>query len=293
MLRLAVLVVAVLVEVGLTGRAMAGAPKPILAAGNGTLASIDMNDNGVPDESGDCNIFATAQADGSGLVITGEQLTGDKARPCEGQCFGSGFVSPGGGGFGEAIINSCDYAGAPFVPLLADFCSSLSSCLSGNPTATGGGPAGFSAPVLTAGAIFRVTQSFRAGFGQLCSAGGPAAEITGEDGVKVLRNFFPYPDAQNATHMCVSNVPVQVESMDGFVFKTACVPVSDGFTPLAFAGEEPFAIIPFVGLLPCGEVRGAPTANEWGLISLMAALLGLGVWGLGRRRSFSAGLPLP
>lgn len=291
MLRLAVLVVAVLVEVGLAGRAMAGTMTDITVSGNKTIASIDMNDNGTPDEPADCNLSARANPDGSGLVIHGEQDGSNKARPCEGDCFGSGFVSHD---FAEAIINSCEYAFAPFVPLVADFCTSLSSCLSSSASQSAGTVAGNgSVPVLTAGAIFRVTQSFRAGFGQLCSAGGPAVEITGEDGVKVLRNLFPYPDAESATHMCVDNVPVQVQDSGDFVQKTACFPVNNGVSAYAFDDGPPFALIVFDSLLPCGEVRGAPTASEWGLISLMVALLGLGVWGLGRRRSFSAGLPLP
>jgi hypothetical protein len=295
MLRLAVLVVAVLMQLGWAGSTLAAEVLDVEAAGNRNLASIDMNDNGIPDEEEDCNLSATSGADGSNLMIKGTQESGNKARPCseDGTCYGSGFVS---NGFGEAIINSCDYASLPFVPLVADFCETLPSCLAASATSgqSAGQPSG---PVnIAAGTILRLEQGFRAGSGQLCSAGGPAVEVTGDDGVTVLRNLYPYPSEENATHMCVDNVPVQVVmggNSDPFVNKTVCFPVNDGVTPLAMSGQDPFAIIRFVDLAPCGAgTRPVPTASEWGLMALIATLLGFGAWTLGRRRGF-AGLPLP
>lgn len=299
MLRLAVLGVAVLVQMGVASNAFAGTPQDVLAAGRTTIASIDADGDGVPDEPEDCNLSAQVVPNGNSgaLLITGQQDVppSDKLRPCRGVCGGSGFVSSD---FAEAQLNGCDYAHPPAVPLLADFCSTLEICTSssaisagtGKPAGSGGGPV-----VLRAGAIFRVANGFRAGFGQLCLAGGPAAEITTDNGTTVLRQLFPYPNAQNPTHMCVNNVPVQTGHPSDYELKTACFPVDNGATPLALSGspEEPFAIIDLEQLFPCGAVRGAPSVNEWGLIALAASLLAFGVWALGRRRAFAAGLPLP
>jgi hypothetical protein len=292
--------VAVLAQVILGGSALAADSQNVLAAGRSTLASIDANDNGIPDEEDDCNLSATAIPTGPGsalLNVLGQQDAeeSDKLRPCRGSCEGSGFMSSE---FGEVTLNTCDYAGPPFVPLLADFCSTLESCTSEMATSGASGQtAGFDGDepvVLRAGAIFRIVSG-AAGFGQLCIAGGPAAEVTGDDGVTVLRQLFAYPPgSSDPTHMCLDNLPVQMGESSEFEMKTACFPVANGVVPLALSGnpEAPFAIIDFGRLLPCGAVRGAPTVNEWGLIGLAAGLLGLGVWALGRRREF-AGMPLP
>jgi hypothetical protein len=148
---------------------------------------------------------------------------------------------------------------------------------------------------LRAGAITRVSTG-PAGFGQLCTAGGPAVEVTGDNGVTVLRQLFKYPNAQNPTWMCVDNFPVQKGDSPDFVNTTACFPVEgNGTAPIALSGnpDQPFAIIDFQDLLACGRARGAPTVSEWGLMILTTSLLAFGVWTLSRRRAFAAGLPLP
>ena len=289
MLRLAALVVVVLVEMGFAHRALGALPPEVKFAGQTIIGSIDMSQNGVPDEPGDCNF--TAYSDGSSLVIAGTQMSGTKARACLGTCTGSGFVSAD---FAEAIINDCAWGsgspGAPFVPLVADFCTTLSSCQSD--TGPAAHVAGASPLQITAGVLTRIVTSTVAGFGQLCTAGGPAAEITTDRGVKVVRNLFNYPSAGTPTHMCASGVPVQLEDED-IVNRTVCFPVAEGVTPISIGDEPPLAVIPLDALPGCGAARGAPTTSEWGLIGLMLSLLTLGVWGLSRRRGFAEELRLP
>lgn len=291
MLRLAAagLVAGLLMAAGLPDRVDAGSQVPITVAGQQNIAVIDANENGILDEEDDCVFRARSETNGSNLVISGLQDEGpNQLRACTGDCNGSGFMSSD---FGEVMLDDCEFAFAPFVPLRADFCSTLSSCTSETPTLAqpaGNGPG----PVeLRAGAIFRTLTSFRAGFGQVCSAGGPAVEITGEDGVKVLRELFPFPPG-DPTHMCVNNVPVQLASDDSFVNKTACFPVSGGVADFAFLDGEPFARISFVALQACGAVAGVPTASEMGLGILLLALLVFGVRTLSRRRGFAEVLPL-
>lgn len=292
MLRLAAvgMVAVLLVAAGLPGRVDAGAAVPITVAGQQNIAVIDANENGILDEEEDCVFRARAEISGFGLVISGIQDEGpNQLRACTGDCTGSGFMSAD---FGEVLLDDCEFAFAPFVPLRADFCSSLANCQNAPAIAQ---PAGFDgAPVvLRAGSIFRTLTSFNAGFGQLCSAGGPAVEITGEDGVKVLRELFPFPPG-NPTHMCVSNVPVQLESNDQFVNKTACFPVNGGVADFAFLGspEEPFARIAFEALPACGATAGVPTTSQLGLIVLLLGLLLFGVRTLSRRPGFAQVLPL-
>lgn len=278
-----------LVGAGLPGRVDAGSKVPITVAGQQIIAIIDANDNGELDED-DCTFRARSETNGANLTIEGTQDDGPNLlRACTGKCYGSGFVSAG---FGEAMLESCQFAHPPFVPLRADFCSSLSSCQNApsvaQPAGNGSGPL-----VLRAGSIFRTSTSFNAGFGQLCSAGGPAVEITGDDGVKVLRELFPFPPG-NPTHMCVSNVPVQLESNDQFVNRTACFPVSGGVADFAFLGSEgePFARVTFEALPACGATAGVPTTSQLGLAVLLLALLLFGVRTLSRRRGFAEVLPL-
>jgi hypothetical protein len=276
----------------------------ILAAGDDKLGVIDANDNGVINEDDDCVVHASTDG-GGGLLITGRQNSDapDRMRLCtnqndlaenEGHCFGSGM---GGPDSAEASLEDCEFAGGPFVPMLAQFCSSLSSCLSAQ-TATGaaGRAAGAAPPHLTAGAVFQTlfVTPFRSGSGQLCNAGGPAVQITGDDNVTVLRELVPFPDASNPTHMCVHNVPVQL-TFGGKVLRTVCFPVRNNAVDLALEtdSENPFAIIDLTGLPGCGGRTAAPTMSEWGLILLLGTLLAVGTWGLGRRRGFYQSLPLP
>jgi hypothetical protein len=288
MLRLAALVVVVLVEMGIAHAGFGAVPPNVKFAGQTTIGSIDMNDNGVPDEPEDCNF--SAFADGSALQVNGTQTGANKARPCLGRCVGSGFVSVD---FAETIINDCDWGihspGAPFVPLVADFCSTLASCQSGSAPVAHAGQA--PTPLqITAGLITRITTSTVAGFGQLCTAGGPAVEITTDRGVKVVRNLFAYPNASNPTHMCASDYPVQLESGE-IVNRTACFPVADGSTPISIGDEPPLVIIA-LDALP--DARGARRADDEpvGLIGDAVAADARRV-GIVRRRGFAEALRLP
>jgi hypothetical protein len=301
MLRRAVWVVAALIACGFSQKALATPAANIRAAGNAQLLIIDANQNGMLGDADDCIVGATAN--GSNLTIRGTQSTSASTRLVlcsdpgntskdHGSCWGSGFVSAD---FAEADIANCDYAGAPFVPISAEFCMSLDSCLSDSSFAHSAGAAGQAeGPVsITAGAVFQTTFTtpLRSGFGQICNAGGPTAQITGDDGITVLRELRPFPNGDSPTHMCVDNVPVQL-LLGGKVFRTACFPVnSDMTTPLTVEDGAPFVVIDFNTLAGCGAVRGAPTMSEWGLIALMAGLLATGTWALGRRRSFYESLP--
>jgi hypothetical protein len=294
MLRLAAGLVAVLiVGAGYSDPANGSAPRnPITVAGSQQIAVIDANNNGMLNEGDDCIFMAESTPNGSDLVVTGMQDSGpNQLRACTGSCFGSGFVSSD---FGQVSLDTCEFASPPFVPLLAEFCSTLQSCTSessptvlAQPAGNGGGPVD-----LTAGALFRTMTGDRAGFGQVCNAGGPAVEVTGDDGVKVLRELFPLPP-DDPTHLCAANVPVELQ-MGGMVDKTACFPVMNGVADFAFldSPEAPFARISFNLLPACGATEGVPTTSELGLGLVLAALLVIGVRALARRRGFSEVLPL-
>lgn len=299
MLRPAALAVVVLAGLGSISSALAGPPLPqqdILASGDTRLATIDANDNGMLNEPEDCVYTGKVRPDGSDLEVTGHQNSGpNELVGCLGSCFGNGQVNSD---FADVTLNSCEFSFAPFVPLFTEFCESLQSCLSDNATqgAAGGGTAGGGIPTLTAGTIIRTSQGFRAGFGQLCRAAGPAVEITGDDGVKVLREIVPFPNASNPTHMCVHDIPVQLNFGGAIVFRTGCFPVRNGMVDFALSDnpDSPIALIAFDGALaPCGTARGAPTVSEWGLLTLIVALLGLGTLGLSRRRGFYQTVRLP
>jgi hypothetical protein len=294
--------VAVLVVLGFGRGALATESDPIKAAGNDKLVVIDANQNGMLDEPDDCVV--SANTDGESLRVRGTQSTGATSRLLlcsdpeypgkdHGDCWGDGFV---GSDFAQANLGSCDFGSAPFVPMSASFCASLGSCLSDSHMSLATGSAGQAAgPIpLTAGVVFQTLFEpvQRSGFGQVCNAGGPAAQITGDDGVTVLRELRPFPNSQSPTHMCVDDVPVQL-LLGGKVMRTACFPVSNGMTPLSVGDGDPFAIIDFTALAGCAGGKGAPTMSEWGLIALMAGLLAIGTWTLGRRRSFYESLPLP
>jgi hypothetical protein len=261
-------------------------PQNILVARNADLAIIDANDNGALGDEDDCILNATVRSDGSNLVIRGTQGWGPNSLlVCSGKCYGSAYL---GSTSGEVEIRACDYSHPPFVPLLADFCPNLAQCLENdnNSSLATGGTAGVPPTlVVTAGTIMREMTEVNAGSGRVCSAGGPAVEITGDDGVTVLRELVPFPDGN---HMCVRNVPFELVQ-GGFVFRTACFPVEDGKAEFSLSDEpeQVLVLIDFDRLPPCA-LRGAPTMSEWGLIVLVAALLGFGTWALSRRRSFYA-----
>lgn len=294
MLRRAVVVMAWLIGVGAGQTALADSLQDILVAGNSQIAFIDANNNGMHDP-GDCFLSAKVRTNGMDLMVKGTQAAGPNLLlVCTGQCNGSGFISSG---FGEAMIDNCDYSGTPNVPLVADFCETVSSCESdGTPTTAIGGSAGGGLPLRPiAGEVFQTFSGFdRVGGGQVCTAGGPAAIVEGDDGVKVLRNLFRFPNATNPTHLCADNVPVELAT-GGFVFRTACFPIApNGTSPVALSDspEAPFAIIDFSTLQACGANQGAPTASEWGLIFLMLTLLAGGTGALSRRRHFAGALLL-
>jgi hypothetical protein len=293
MLRSAGLVVAMLVLV-VGGQAGTGAAsqQDLLVSGKSTIAMIDAdNDGGFDDD--DCFLSAKMDADGSNLATAGEQPSGpDKLRVCDGGCTGSGLASMD---FLEVMLNTCEFAAGPFVPMLADFCTSASSCESSTAMTAGvGRPAGAEPLNIVAGTVFRTFFGPQnVGGGQVCSAGGPTAQITGEDGVTVLRSLLPLTIGDDS-FLCASQVPVQLVS-GPFVFRTACFPVRNGAADLALSGtpDAPFAVIPFDSLAACsGRGAPAPTVSEWGLIGLMMALLAAGTWLLARRSSFAAALPL-
>lgn len=294
MLRLAgVMVVVLLMGAGL--ERAEGSPSEqqnILVAGQTQIATIDMNQNGMLNEEDDCVFTGQATPGGGSLNVTGSQAPGpNQARGCTGSCYGTGFTSASQIG---VLLDDCEFAGGPFVPLQGDFCTTMAACASSG-TATLAQPSGASPDpvILTFGTLFRTLTQDQAGSGQLCSANGPAIEIIDEDGLRVLRELFPYPEG-SPTHMCASNVPVQLEN-DGFVNRTACFPSNGGVSPIALSGapDDPFAIINLNALPPCGgESRGAPTVSQLGLAILLLALLGFGVRTLSRRRGFAEVLPL-
>jgi hypothetical protein len=306
MLRTTALAVGALIGFGsIPPIVLATTTQEILAAGSDMVGVIDANNNGTLNEDDDCVVHARVNPNGSSLDVFGRQdpSAPDRMLLCtnpndladnEGHCSGDGSVSSDSA---EATLDGCQFSAGPFVPMRADFCSSLTSCLAKSaPLRVRGQAAASSPPRLTAGVVFQTlfTTPVRSGSGQICSAGGPAVEITGDDGVKVLFAIVPFPDAQNPTHMCVHNVPVQLTA-GGKVLRTVCFPVRNGMTDFALGStpDDPFAIIAFDSLPPCGPRAEAPSMSEWGLIVLTLGLLAVGTWVRGRRGTFYESLPLP
>jgi hypothetical protein len=286
-----VVVLAALVSVG----GMSGAQtQDLLVANNSEIAFIDADNDGNR-SADDCYFGATMMADGSALMINGTQNEGpNKLRACEGPCYGNAFASSD---FAEVAISNCVFSGVPFVPMFADFCES-SSCDSALDDATApaaGRAAGLAPLALRSGAIFRTEFGLElAGAGVVCSAGGPAAQITDDSGNTVLRELTPFPDSQDPTHMCAANIPVQLAS-GPVVLRMGCFPVADGVSAFALSGspDMPVALIDFENLPGCsGRASRAPTASEWSLIGLIASLLVGGTWLLARRPRFADSLPL-
>jgi hypothetical protein len=285
------LAVAVLAAFGFSHKALAVPQQDVLLSGQTTIASIDADQDGTIEEPEDCNLSAKSEPNGANLTIMGTQMPGpNQLKACSGNCWGSTDVFSD---FAEVMIQSCTYSSPPFVPLLADFCSTSSSC-SANPTAsaTGGRAAGAGPLQIVAGEIFQTSQGFRSGFGRLCNAGGAAVQITDEGGNTVLRSLDPYPNAQNPTHLCVQDVPVQLLSGQ-FVLRTACFPIRNGGADFALSGNPSNAIVvmTFADLAGC-STGAAPTMSQWGLIMLLLALLVVGVWAVGRRPGFYGSLSL-
>ena len=207
----------------------------ILVANNSEIAFIDADNDGNRSDD-DCFLSAEIQSNGQGLKIIGEQESGDDLlKVCSGDCYGSGFASSG---FIEATINSCQYSGSPFVPMFADFCDEPTCTSDTATTGDVGAPAGNGGPLeLQSGAVFRTSFGPElVGSGIVCTAGGPAAQIVDEDGNTVLRNLFPLATGGGApTHMCASNIPVQLVS-GPVVLRMGCFPVSGNTSAFALSG---------------------------------------------------------
>lgn len=306
MLRRVVMAVVVLAGMTLAEQVMANG-ESIRANGQNTLASIDADDDGMIEEPEDCNLSATVDPNGSNLIVMGTQMAGPNLLlVCTGTCSGFGNISgvsaatngaPTNGGVVEATLNSCTYSGPPWVPMTAEFCETNSSDCSASPSAspaTSSGTAGGIFPPVSVnfGVVFQTSAGFfRSGFGRVCNAGSPVVQITGENGVPVIRELEPYPNAQNPTHMCVDNVPVQLAAGGFKVFKTACFPIENGMVNFSLGDGSPFAIVELTGLPPCSSGT-APTMSQWGMILLLTALLLFGIRTLGRRSAFSQTLSL-
>jgi len=292
MVRAAAVGVAVLASVVLASTGSAE-PSNLLVAGNPEIAFIDADNDGQADDPDDCVLTATV--DGSDVVeVSGTQPPGpNKLRVCDGSCSGDSFVSVD---FLEVTFTECDYSGAPFIPVVADFCDTVASCTpNGNGFAHGGG-AGNGAPLnLVSGLVtFPLRGSDADGFGNICNAGGPAVQVTA-GGLTVLRELVPFPSSGTPTHLCVPDVPVQLLS-GGFVLRPACFPVRpDGTTAdiaLSSTPGAPLALFDFAAVSACRGGAMAPTTSEFGLIALCATLLAGGTWMLARSRRFSGILPL-
>lgn len=265
----------------------------LLVNGDPKIAVIDADDNGSITDPTDCMFGATIDA-GSNLTVTGMQAPGPNLlRACTGSCFGSGFASVD---FLEVQIQACNYHA--HTPILADFCDTVESCdqVGMAPASEGAGRGAGTAPVELVSGVLAVPAIGleRVGFGILCSAGGPAVQITDKDGLTVLRQLIPFPNAQSPTHMCVDNIPVELDNGQ-FVLRTGCFPSGPNGTTFALSGSpgSPFALFNYSGLPSCGAAQGAPAASTWGLAALLAGLLAAGVWTLRRRSGFAASLPLP
>ena len=132
--------------------------------------------------------------------------------------------------------------------------------------------------------------------GNLCSAGGPAAEVTTSDGVRMLVSLSFTEDAGGQDYLCAPSLPMRPPTFGpNVLFIDGYVPITEDRkiqVALENDGIEEVAEIDLNALPACGGDFAVPTSTEWGLILLMAVLLAAGVWTLSRRQSFSHGLPL-
>lgn len=284
------------VVVATSGVVRAGTPEDVLISGSEDITIIDANENGILGDDGDCTFSATSN--GGALEVTPDQ-SGSATNPlrvCQGPCTGFAFL--GISSF-SATIFSCDWGslspGGPFVPACIELGPSVPSSDSsacGTSGTSGGAAQGTTVREFKAGRLFYPGFEFlipEPGFGFFCNAGGPAVEIATISGRRVVTNLTFVGDP--ATHACVK---IPFELTDGSKkLLDACVPLTaSGDITYASGPDEPFAVSPLTGLVSCGGRNTAPSVSDFGLVALGLALLGAGAWTLGRRRGFSASLPL-
>jgi len=132
------------------------------------------------------------------------------------------------------------------------------------------------------------------GFGKLCAANGPAALLTLDNGVTLLRQLtFFQANANSQKYLCVPNVPLEkcangCTTKAGFGLFNTYIPVnSDGTLTLALssAPDTNLVLIDLNNLPPCSGAS-APSLSEGKLIGLTIILLLVGTWSLSRRSGF-------
>lgn len=283
------------VVVATSGVVRAVTPEDVMISGQQNIMIIDANDNGTLGDDGDCTFSATSNS--GALEVTPSQ-SGSATNPlrvCQGTCDGFAFLDSDSF---TAMITGCNWGalspGGPFVPACMELASSVPDSSDSPCTASGaaGGAQGQTVLELKAGRLFYPGFEFiiaEPGFGFLCNAGGPAVEISTISGRRVVTNFTFI--GESPRYACVK---IPFELTDGSKkLLDACVPLNaNGNIDYASGPDEPFAETPLTGLASCAGRDAAPTASDFGLVALGLALLGAGAWTLGRRRGFSASLPL-
>jgi hypothetical protein len=127
---------------------------------------------------------------------------------------------------------------------------------------------------------------------EFCNAGGPALLVRVLPGFSFLLGLEPVPASGPPDFYCVPDVPF---GSGGIALHDLCLPVDaarDATFSFATSPDSAVARIRFGGLADCGAgPLPAPTLGRWSLAAATLALLGLGVWALGRRRAFALSMP--
>jgi len=138
------------------------------------------------------------------------------------------------------------------------------------------------------------SQEFATAF--VCTAGGPTLQLRmPPGGPAILLPLTPYPSAQNPTHLRVASLPFEraAPNLGSFTFLDVYLPLANGADTAALASSPESLLVNVVlsALRPCAGRMATPTMTEWGLVTLVLAMLALGSWRLGRRRRFYESLP--
>lgn len=250
---------------------------PIVLAGQTNLAFVDVNRNGMIDAN-DCVVTGVGMpmpiydgvAQGQ-MCFSAVQGGPPYLAGCNGDYGGSAYLdASSGSGMATQDFGNVSIA----------YRSGSSSSL-----ATAAGLPGFPVRIRVAEVTDGPTT---VGEGSLCSEGGPAIAATVRGVTGVAR--FERKTVGGAPYLC-SNLPFPTVP-NGMQTFPLCISSGNGSAiDGGLQNGDTYVQFPLNGLPECGASRGAPSANEWGLLGLATALLVLGTWMLRRMPRFGSGLP--
>jgi hypothetical protein len=254
-------------------------PTPLLVSGQQTIAILDTNMDGMPDEEDDCSFEASLN--GANLLIESTLGAGVALQGCTGDYMGTASAN---GGIGINFTSAPGVVGGVQLPTKATFFSG----------GGGGGGAGNSVMTLDRATIELEdgTPAEETAGGSICTQGGPAVIVRATDGTTMLFPLELFPSASAPSYLKAPRIPL-ADSTGEKMFVDGYIPVTpEGkITVMREGATTSIVEIDLADLDPCGG-PGVPTMNEFGLIALMLGLLAGGVLVLRRRPAFANALTL-